>query len=91
MRQFQNRWTNVRTEGHSTAGGHLTLPWGIGKALSESDAQVAGGGVVGLAKRGKWGQGMFQAVGTARANFWRLRGERKYGSFGRTGSSLTPR
>lgn len=91
MRQFQNSWTSVRIEGQGTKEDHLTLPCGIGKALSKGNAQVKDGAVVGLAQKGKWGQRVFQAVGTAWVNFWGLRGERKYGLFGATELSLPPR
>lgn len=91
VRQFQDSWTSVRIEGLGTKEDHLTLPWGIGRALSKSDAQVKDGVAVGPAKRGKWGQRVLQAVGTACGNFWRLRGERKYGSFGGAELSLPPR
>lgn len=49
------------------------------------------GVIVGLAEKGKWGQRVFQAVGTAWVNFWGLRSERKYGLFGGTELSLPPR
>lgn len=89
VRQFQNSWGSVRIEGQGP-NDHPTLPCGIGKALSKGDAQGKDRVVVDLAKRVKWGQRLFQAVGTASANFWRLRGESKYGSFGGTELSLPP-